>query len=1718
MPAGKAQSPHAPPASEGMGPGDPSADVTVHANNLFELASHSQISATACQLSLPNKGTASRDQDSDKKVFLPTFINKFRIVGCLDPGSDISIMHESLFNKICKNNLKLQKGSIPEVTSFSDHSISILGTFNCTVKLNPNHTQGINLNVHVIADIPNQTPWLLGSNIMETGCGELKFRRTEAGPTPFVSFTEPIVYECTAYHIAPRELFLCHAHIDLGPGESEKIEFCLPAAAPLIRTDYVLVTSLYWDHINIAPTRDSIEFYDNRDYYVCSARVHNSSPSETFKGTIQGKFEIVTSYEVIPLNSTDQHNLSSLITQFPFGREILPVKDQVQFQIPYPVIFQNTVRHKNDMQVSDLDLADTIMEKEPTYTGEADVGPHIIEPHGLDLPTIIYKDAAEAIDLTKFNSDVRGHVKNIFIDKYPHAVSLHALDAGNFSLTLGYTQLRLREGETLPRAKRIFHISPSDQRHLDDICDFLIKYGYIKKSPVSPTGHHLYGVSAYLIPRAKPGCLGRLIVDFSPINQLLESPPNVIPEISATLQFLQGKALYSSLDLRYAFLALKLDEESQPLTTFLTPTSSYRWISLPTGSSTSPMYFGDACNKILHYEPVRDEEGNVIYDAPNVVRLKQDPLEFVTNYVDDILITSPLKGTYAETVDFHFKIVEKTIKRLAFHGAKINVSKCEFAKGKILFLGWYISHDYILADPRRIDKVKNYKFPEGKKSVRAFLGLVNSLRRVVSINVVRQMAILSPLTSSKNDFNPTPAQRKAFEQIKEMLVSEPLFGNLIDDRAEKFMFVDAASSTSVVGCTLAQRITGHGEKIVPDCLDLDDEVHRIIYDRELPYEPVKLYTSLPIVLPKATAVKTVPPVISKEERLLGYTEENVNDSFFWSIISILALYKGALLGSIREYRFQALKKLRSGMLNNKLKDFTFNLNRNAYMDFTEKFVEGKVGLDPDYYLAEATAQFLRRPIIFISTLQKHKNKPIFDFNGTLDVPPLILGIYEREGFEIFKPFFHNKHVVFKLDSLKGKIQIIAYLAKSVPEAFKSRPIMDIECLAILVSLHGLNRFISGVKVTLLTDSRVLFYLFSARVHNSCVKIKRWCLKLLSDYPLVSLHFIRTTENLSDFLTREGLPAGDLERFNVKDARIEDFYDKLPKLSYTLAEWNNFVATHPEYLTVNKPDHLTIKATAAALSFGVSNLKEFIEPIDILRTKLSRSEIIARQKSEYSEIYNRCVRSPNFTHVLTKDDKETVYFLAADLLMIKKEYDKIVVPYSLVGVLLSQIHLLGHLGLTRMLENLKTYHFENKYTLTRKFVNCCYSCFLSQTGSRRAKLGMYPAPQRPFQEVMMDLAENLNSVQGYQHLLIMQCLLTDFLILIPLKSKSSEEIDKAITNSLLLQFNCEKLISDNGKGFRNLKTLEHMQALGITVVNTASLHPMGRGSIERTVQSVKVMMRKMLATKPTFNWKYLPYLCAKVFNTTISPKTGFCPNVMVFGSENAGKNFADLENIAIPHNSIKNNQLHVQKITNEISECTRLAREKLISLRNITNDKLNKNKVNKEFTKYDYVFVLDRSYTPGASQPLRTKLQSSPFIVLKVLFSTVLVERIADKFRALYSKNDLKKFVGGHPMFMDIPPEVTKILLHSFSDLLEQDLNTIVKYDPLDIPDGIPLLELEDKDDKNKESDEDYEQRVLQNLDKDLLAQQDQGVDNSDDSDDDEPPGRTLRSRRVTFEK
>jgi hypothetical protein len=326
--------------------------------------------------------------------------------------------------------------------------------------------------------------------------------------------------------------------------------------------------------------------------------------------------------------------------------------------------------------------------------------------------------------------------------------------------------------------------------------------------------------------------------------------------------------------------------------------------------------------------------------------------------------------------------------------------------------------------------------------------------------------------------------------------------------------------------------------------------------------------------------------------------------------------------------------------------------------------------------------------------------------------------------------------------------------------------------------------------------------------------------------------------------------------------------------------------------------------------------------------------------------------------------------------------------------------------------------------------------------------------------MLDIAENLNVSQGFQHLLVVQCLLTDFVILCPLKTKKASEIEHVLSVAVLQQRNVEKVLSDNGPGFRSLPFLSILSALHIKVIASASLSPQGRGKIESLVKIVKLMIKRKLATRPTYNWTWLPLICAIAINSCVSPRTGFKPAAMVGGEDASGKSFLDLEGIASPHYIVGNDRVKLEEMHSQIKESTKIARDWLEEILNTSHKKINEHKINRKFEKYDYVFVLDRRITPGATRPLKTKLQPSPYIVAKPLHVTSLVKRISDGFTALYSNNDLKKFEGGSEFFKDLPKEVLHILLKKFQDLLQCDFATIMKFDTLELPNALPLHDLE----------------------------------------------------------
>ena len=74
-----------------------------------------------------------------KKIYIPVYLNKYRTVGCVHSGSDLTLVHFSLFKKLFKNTSILDISNIKHVTTFSNHSILVRGKLDYKIKLHKNH-------------------------------------------------------------------------------------------------------------------------------------------------------------------------------------------------------------------------------------------------------------------------------------------------------------------------------------------------------------------------------------------------------------------------------------------------------------------------------------------------------------------------------------------------------------------------------------------------------------------------------------------------------------------------------------------------------------------------------------------------------------------------------------------------------------------------------------------------------------------------------------------------------------------------------------------------------------------------------------------------------------------------------------------------------------------------------------------------------------------------------------------------------------------------------------------------------------------------------------------------------------------------------------------------------------------------------------------------------------------------------------------------------------------------------------------------------------------------------------------------------------------------------------------------------------------------------------------------------------------------------------------
>ncbi len=164
-------------------------------------------------------------------------------------------------------------------------------------------------------------------------------------------------------------------------------------------------------------------------------------------------------------------------------------------------------------------------------------------------------------------------------------------------------------------------------------------------------------------------------------------------------------------------------------------------------------------------------------------------------YIDDIVVKS-------DGMEGHIADLRLAFDRMRRYGLKMNPLKCAFGVSAGKFLGFMLYERGVEIDPKKIEKIFDFKAPTCKKEVQKLLGKVNYLRRFISNLTGKIDAFVSILRLKKEaDFTWAAKQQEAFERLKKYFSTPPV---VRAPKAGKPFRLYIASEDEVIGAVLMQ--------------------------------------------------------------------------------------------------------------------------------------------------------------------------------------------------------------------------------------------------------------------------------------------------------------------------------------------------------------------------------------------------------------------------------------------------------------------------------------------------------------------------------------------------------------------------------------------------------------------------------------------------------------------------------------------------------------------------------------------------------------------------------------------------------------------------------------------------------------------------------------------------------------------------------------------------
>ena len=309
-----------------------------------------------------------------------------------------------------------------------------------------------------------------------------------------------------------------------------------------------------------------------------------------------------------------------------------------------------------------------------------------------------------------------------------------------------------------------------------------------EKDWICPCPNAPYAAPTVMV-RKKDGTYRCTIDDRFTVNTLFQNNVWPLPHMGNLMDGARGR-YFTALDATDAYYAVPVREGDECKLAWRMPIDGgavWGWRVMPQGCKQAPGTFTRLMTTILQ---------DFIAEGWCLV------------YLDDVLIVDSDAAA-------HRRHVLQVLDRLQNEHIYLKLSKCQFMKSELIWLGHKLSAEGIAPDPKKVQAIQAFPAPTGtpkqcKSRVRSFLGMAGYYRRLIR-NFAHMALPLTHLTREDVEWQWGEKEQQAFEALKAALISAPVMA--APDYSRPFI-VHTDASDFACGAVLSQ-IDGTGaERVV----------------------------------------------------------------------------------------------------------------------------------------------------------------------------------------------------------------------------------------------------------------------------------------------------------------------------------------------------------------------------------------------------------------------------------------------------------------------------------------------------------------------------------------------------------------------------------------------------------------------------------------------------------------------------------------------------------------------------------------------------------------------------------------------------------------------------------------------------------------------------------------------------------------------------------------